>query len=85
MYYGGDVAELLLALALVSTWKTRPAIDPSPIHHVGPDASLASATIRGRPKRQPDSALGPGIGWPGPATPSASAPGPAGRSSVSPK
>ncbi|GAB3716187.1 cytochrome c oxidase assembly protein [Mariniluteicoccus flavus] len=26
MYYGGDIAELGLALAMVSTWRPRPAV-----------------------------------------------------------
>jgi putative membrane protein len=30
MYYGGDIAELLLALALVSTWRPARATAPRP-------------------------------------------------------
>jgi putative membrane protein len=31
MYYGGDIGELMLALALVTTWKPRPQRAPSAV------------------------------------------------------
>jgi putative membrane protein len=37
MYFGGDIAELLLALAVLTTWKVRPSLSPQspdvPLEH----------------------------------------------------
>ncbi|MFE7909154.1 cytochrome c oxidase assembly protein [Streptomyces albogriseolus] len=41
MYYGGDIAELLLAAALVATWRPQPRTRPSPDASPARDAAPA--------------------------------------------
>ncbi|MFE7750715.1 cytochrome c oxidase assembly protein [Streptomyces sp. NPDC057428] len=41
MYYGGDIAELLLAVALVATWRRRPATRRAPRPQRRPEARPA--------------------------------------------
>ncbi|MFH8342547.1 cytochrome c oxidase assembly protein [Streptomyces sp. AM6-12] len=53
MYYGGDIAELLLAAALVATWRPDRPRRPAPVPGDSAGTAFAPAVDRGRRSGQP--------------------------------
>lgn len=49
MYYGGDIAEILLALALVTTWRPRRVAKPRPDTGLTRSPGAVGTQVRSRP------------------------------------